>query len=54
MEKKWFTVIYYTTVVDGSGYSEEWSISKGKFKRYVQAESKEMLIMQIKKECELS
>jgi hypothetical protein len=40
MEKRWFTITYYTTVVEGGGF-EEWELKKGKHKRFVQSESLE-------------
>lgn len=36
---KWFTINYYTSIVDGNGYGEEWRMDQSKHKRYIEADS---------------
>ncbi|WP_338450808.1 hypothetical protein R4Z09_02370 [Niallia oryzisoli] len=38
MEEKWFTITYFTTVVEGGGM-EDWSMDQRKFTRYVKSDS---------------
>lgn len=53
MEEKWFTITYFTKVVEGGGM-EDWSMDQRKFSRYIKSDSMQTVSDLINDEFETS